>query len=80
MNDDIRPKKRSLNIKGHRTSVSLEEPFWDAFIKLAKIRQQSLNSLASKIDESRDPRVGLATAIRVFCLQQNLSIKLPKSG
>ena len=79
MTDDIRPKKRSLNIKGHRTSVSIEEPFWHAFNKLAKARQESLNSLASKIDESRNPKVGLATAIRVFCLQQFLSIKLPKS-
>ena len=62
------PEKRSLTLRGHRTSVSLEAEFWQAFRDLALIRAQSLNQLAAEIDESRPPDQGLASAIRVFVL------------
>jgi predicted DNA-binding ribbon-helix-helix protein len=64
-----RPVKHSLTLKGHRTSVSLEQAFWDAFRKVATTRGQSLNELAAEIDASRAGDVGLASAIRVFVLQ-----------
>ena len=64
-----RPVKHSLTLKGHRTSVSLEQAFWDAFRKIATTRGQSLNELAAEIDASRAGDVGLASAIRVFVLQ-----------
>jgi predicted DNA-binding ribbon-helix-helix protein len=64
-----RPVKHSLTLKGHRTSVSLEQAFWDAFRKVATARGQSLNDLAAEIDASRAGDVGLASAIRVFVLQ-----------
>ena len=63
-----RPVKRSLTIRGHRTSVSLEEPFWLAFRRLAAERQLSLNELATEIDETRGTSAGLASAIRVWVL------------
>jgi predicted DNA-binding ribbon-helix-helix protein len=63
-----RPVKHSLTLKGHRTSVSLEQAFWDAFRKVATARGQSLNDLAAEIDASRAGDVGLASAIRVFVL------------
>ena len=63
------PVKHSLTLKGHRTSVSLEQAFWDAFRKVATTRGQSLNELAAEIDASRAGDVGLASAIRVFVLQ-----------
>lgn len=63
-----RPKKRSLTLKQHRTSVSLEDPFWDAFRSIAKERGLSVNELASEIDAKRDMDVGLATAIRLYVL------------
>lgn len=64
-----RPQKHSLTLKGHRTSVSLEAEFWTAFRQIAKADGKAVNALASEIDASRSPDVGLASAIRVFVLQ-----------
>lgn len=64
-----RPVKHSLTLKGHRTSVSLEESFWTAFRKIAADKGVALNVLAAEIDEGRDADVGLASAIRVFVLE-----------
>ncbi len=63
-----RPVKHSLTLRGHRTSVSLEEPFWDAFREIAAARGVPLASLAAQIDEDRGDAAGLASAIRVFVL------------
>lgn len=65
---DGRPVKRSLTLQGHRTSVSLEEPFWDAFRALAQRRGMTLNALAAQIDSARGTSAGLASAIRVEIL------------
>jgi predicted DNA-binding ribbon-helix-helix protein len=65
-----RPVKHSLTLKGHRTSVSLEAAFWDAFRKIAVGRGQTLNALAAEVDAGRDSDVGLASAIRVFILME----------
>jgi predicted DNA-binding ribbon-helix-helix protein len=67
-----RPVKRSLTLRGHRTSVSLEPPFWAAFRAMAEAEGLSLNALASRIDESRAPGEGLAAAIRVAVLARAL--------
>lgn len=64
-----RPVKHSLTLKGHRTSVSLEAAFWDAFRAIAQTRGQTLNALAAEIDLDRSEDVGLASAIRVFVLK-----------
>jgi predicted DNA-binding ribbon-helix-helix protein len=63
-----RPGKRSLTLHGHRTSVSLESEFWDAFRAIAAEQGQPLNALAAEIDAARRGEEGLASAIRVFCL------------
>ena len=63
-----RPVKRSLTLKGHRTSVSLEDEFWSAFREIATDLDRPLNELASEIDAARGTEVGLATAIRLFIL------------
>lgn len=63
-----RPQKHSLTLRGHRTSVSLETAFWDAFRTIAAERDQTLNQLAVEIDEARTDDIGLASAIRVFIL------------
>ena len=60
--------KRSISIAGHRTSVSLEPEFWEAFRAIAAEKQTPLNALASEIDAARRGEEGLASAIRVFCL------------
>ena len=63
-----RPVKRSLTLRGHRTSVSLEDEFWTAFRHIAADRSLPVNVLAAEIDAARDPGTGLASAIRVFVL------------
>lgn len=64
-----RPVKHSLTLKGHRTSVSLEAEFWEAFQRLARVREISVNELAAEVDAGRDGDVGLASAIRVWVLR-----------
>ena len=64
-----RPVKRSLTLRGHRTSVSLEDDFWSAFRQIAKAEGRALNDLAAEIDETRQPDTGLASAIRVYVLK-----------
>lgn len=63
-----RPQKHSLTLKGHRTSVSLEPEFWQAFQDLAQARGLSVNQLAAEIDRARDDQ-GLATAMRLAVLR-----------
>lgn len=63
-----RPVKHSLTLRGHRTSVSLEAEFWQAFRDIAAERGTTLNQLAIEIDEARETDIGLASAIRIFVL------------
>ncbi|MEE3358431.1 MAG: ribbon-helix-helix domain-containing protein [Pseudomonadota bacterium] len=62
------PVKRSLTLKGHRTSVSLEDEFWLEFRRLAERQEKPLNQLAAEIDAAREIDTGLASAIRVYVL------------
>ncbi|SLN71742.1 ribbon-helix-helix domain-containing protein [Roseisalinus antarcticus] len=66
---DGRPVKHSLTLHGHRTSVSLEDAFWEVFREMAKEKGQTLNGLASEIDDTRGGDIGLASAIRVAVLR-----------
>ena len=60
--------KRSANIQGHKTSVSLEAEFWDSFRQIAAREGLTISQLLSQIDRSR--RHGnLSSAIRLFVLQ-----------
>ncbi|MGB0575489.1 MAG: ribbon-helix-helix domain-containing protein [Alphaproteobacteria bacterium] len=61
------PVKRSVVVAGHQTSISLEEPFWEALVKIAKSEDVSLNSLITQID--RDRQGNLSSALRVFVLK-----------
>ncbi|MCP9483007.1 ribbon-helix-helix domain-containing protein [Shimia sp. CNT1-13L.2] len=65
---NARPVKRSLTLRGHRTSVSLEDAFWNAFKDIAEEKKQPINALAADIDAERELETGLATAIRLFVL------------
>lgn len=60
--------KRSLTLRGHRTSVSLEDPFWQEFRAIAARDAKPINVLATEIDASRGLDVGLASAIRLYVL------------
>lgn len=65
----MRPQKHSLTLRGHRTSVSLEEDFWCAFLEIAKFERKTINGLATQIDEGRGTEMGLASAIRLYVLR-----------
>lgn len=71
MKNQGRPIKRSLTLKGHRTSVSLEDIFWDVFRSYAEEDGRTINGLAAEIDANRGD-IGLASAIRVYVLARAL--------
>lgn len=64
-----RPVKRSLTLRGHRTSVSLEDEFWRAFRDIAAEKDMPINVLAAEIDAARGTETGLASALRLFILK-----------
>jgi predicted DNA-binding ribbon-helix-helix protein len=63
-----RPVKRSLTLKGHRTSVSLEDEFWFEFRRISEKKNMPINALAAEIDVERVEDIGLASAIRLYVL------------
>jgi predicted DNA-binding ribbon-helix-helix protein len=63
------PKKRSLTIAGHRTSITLEDAFWRELKAAAAEMGMSVSALASAIDAAREP-ASLSAAIRVFLLSR----------
>lgn len=69
-----RPVKRSLTLHGHRTSVSLEDEFWQAFRDIARAHDLGINELAAQIDDARGTETGLATAIRLHVLRHYRSL------
>lgn len=63
-------RKRSVTIDGHRTSISLEDAFWNELILIARDRRVSLNALVAEIDHGRAAEgVNLSSALRLHVLQ-----------
>lgn len=60
-------RKRSLSIAGHRTSISLEEPFWLALREIAAQSERPLAALIAEIDLAREG-VNLSSALRLYVL------------
>ena len=58
--------KKSITIKKHRTSLSLEKEFWDALKTISNQQKCSLETLITKIDTNR--KNSLASSIRVYLL------------
>ena len=70
MNDaGARMVKRSVTLAGHRTSVALEQAFWDEIDQLAKRRDVPLARLINEADQNRDPDQNLASALRLIALR-----------
>jgi predicted DNA-binding ribbon-helix-helix protein len=59
--------KRSIIIGGHKTSVSLEDAFWEGLRDIAKNRGETLSCLAGSIAANRQ-QANLSSAIRLFVL------------
>jgi predicted DNA-binding ribbon-helix-helix protein len=64
-----RPRKRSLTIAGHRTSITLEDAFWRELQAAAGEMGVTVAALVAAIDAAREP-AGLSAAIRVFLLMR----------
>ena len=60
--------RRSVVVKKRKTSISLEDDFWQALREIAKLRRVSLSRLISSIDADRE-FANLSSAIRLFVLR-----------
>jgi predicted DNA-binding ribbon-helix-helix protein len=60
--------KRSVVIRGHKTSVSLEDTFWTDLKQIAHAQHMTLSALVAQIDDTRDEQCNLSSAIRLFVL------------
>ena len=72
--------KRSVVIGGHKTSVSLEEPFWTDLKQIARTHHVTLSALVTQIDGTRDEQSNLSSGIRVFVLRQSRLAQWPGHG
>ena len=63
-------QKRSVTIHGHRTSFSLEKPFFDDLSAIAVRRGVTLAALVAEIDATRARDANLSSALRIFVLEQ----------
>ncbi len=66
---NARPRKHSLNIAGHRTSISLEDAFWSALRDIAREECRPVGEIVAEIDGARGAS-GLSSAIRVYVLSR----------
>ncbi|GAM04682.1 MULTISPECIES: ribbon-helix-helix domain-containing protein [Novosphingobium] len=74
------PVKRSVEIAGHKTSISLEPVFWDALVSAAEEERVPINALVARIDLERaqaEVPPGLASAIRVWLMLRFASSVTP---
>jgi predicted DNA-binding ribbon-helix-helix protein len=60
-------KKRSIVIATHKTSVSLEDEFWNCLRQIANQRHETLSNLIASIDADRQ-HANLSSAIRLYVL------------
>lgn len=61
-------RKRSIAIRGHRTSFSIEQPFYDDLLAIADERGLSLAALVAEIDAARPRDANLSSALRIHVL------------
>ena len=79
MQRNTRPLKRSFAIKGHRTSISMEAPFWEALQQAAALENSTLSGLVASIDAARGD-AGLSSAVRVWILDYFRKRSMPTPG
>ena len=61
--------KRSISIRGHRTSFSIEQPFYDELTRIAAERGIPLARLVGEVDEARARDTNLSSALREHVLE-----------
>jgi predicted DNA-binding ribbon-helix-helix protein len=70
--------KRSIVVAGHKTSVSLEEAFWNGMKEISGLRDMTLSELVGEIDNNRQ-QGNLSSAIRLFVLDYFRSRAMPQA-
>ncbi len=65
----MKPVKRSFSIAGHRTSISLEAPFWEALRDIARREDKPVAALVAEIDRQRGA-TNLSSAVRVWLFER----------
>ena len=71
--------KRSIVVGGHKTSVSLEEPFWKSMKEISQQLSVTLSELVSEIDTNRQ-QGNLSSAIRLFVLDHFKNLAAGPTG
>ena len=64
-----RPRKLSVRIDGHATSISLEQVYIDILLQEAEKRELSFAGIVTLIDEARPAEINLSAALRLFALK-----------
>jgi predicted DNA-binding ribbon-helix-helix protein len=59
--------KRSVALGHHKTSVSLEQDFWDGLKEISRLQGKRVSVLIAEIERTRD-RGNLSSALRLFVL------------
>lgn len=76
-------RKHSVSIRGHRTSITLEDAFMDALRQMAEIRGMAVAALIAEIDSAHSAQgaapVNLSSAIRVAVLDWAMAGREPPS-
>ena len=70
MIDDYEIKKHSITLKGHPTSITLENIFWRALLNIANERNKTISQILNHIDNNRNGN--LSSAVRIYVLRQIL--------
>lgn len=63
-------KKLSVNISGHLTSLSLEDEFLTTLKEIAIQKNKPVAQIIREIDESRENKTNLSSAIRIWILKE----------
>lgn len=66
-------RKRSVSIRGHRTSFSLEQDFFDVLEAVASARGISFAALVAEVDDARPRDTNLSSALRLHALRDALA-------
>lgn len=76
-------RKHSVSIRGHRTSITLEDAFMDALRQMAEARGVAVAALIAEIDSAHSAQgaepVNLSSAIRVAVLDWAMAGREPPS-
>jgi predicted DNA-binding ribbon-helix-helix protein len=65
--------KRSVSVNGHKTSISLEEPFWNEIKAIASQKNTTIKDLITDVDRDKQAEANLSSSLRVFVLRHHQS-------